>query len=74
MITTMFKFILYYFLIGSVQLIIMDFFINKLAELMDDKERLTNKERLIVLILWPIYAIVFWFNFIKSLIQGDNEK
>ena len=74
MITTMFKFILYYFLIGSVQLIIMDFFINKLAELMDDKEPLTNKERLIVLILWPIYTIVFWFNFIKSLIQGDNEK
>jgi len=70
----MFKFILYYFLIGSVQLIIMDFFINKLAELMDDKEPLTNKERLIVLILWPIYTIVFWFNFIKSLIQGDGKK
>ena len=74
MITTMFKFILYYFLIGSVQLIIMDFFINKLAELMDDKEPLTNKERLIVLILWPIYSIVFWFNFIKSFFWGDNEK
>lgn len=74
MTTIMFKFILYYFLIGSVQLIIMDFFINKLAELMDDKEPLTNKERLIVLILWPIYTIVFWFNFIKSLIQGDGKK
>jgi len=70
----MFKFILYYFLIVSVELIIMDFFINKLAELMDDKEPLTNKERLIVLILWPIYTIVFWFNFIKSLIQGDGKK
>ena len=74
MTTIMFKFIVYYFLIGSVQLIIMDFFINKLAELMDDKEPLTNKERLIVLILWPIYTIVFWFNFIKSLIQGDGKK
>jgi hypothetical protein len=68
---TMFNYILYYLIVGITNLAIMDYFINKLVELMDDKKPLTNMERVVILILWPIYSTVFWYNFFKTLIKKD---
>ena len=68
---TMFNYILYYLIVGITNLAIMDYFINKLVELIDDKKPLTNVERVVILILWPIYSTVFWYNFFKTLIKKD---
>lgn len=67
----MFNYILYYLIVGITNLAIMDYFINKLVELMDDRKPLTNMERVVILILWPIYSTVFWYNFFKTLIKKD---
>ena len=67
-----FKIITYYFLIGGVSLMVMDYMVTKVAKLLD-KEPFTNGERLAVLVLWPIYTFVFWYNFIKSFFGGNRE-
>lgn len=66
-----FKIITYYFLIGGISLMVMDYMVTKVAKLLG-KEPFTNGERLVVLLLWPIYTIVFWTNFIKALFK-DRE-
>ena len=68
----MFKFITYYLLIGTFSLMIMDYMVTKVAKLLD-KEPFTNYERIIILILWPMYTIVFWYNFFKSFF-GNREE
>jgi len=68
----MYKFISYYLLIGTLSLIIMDYIVTKVAKLFD-KDPFTNGERLVVLLLWPIYTLVFWYNFFKSLFENRNE-
>jgi hypothetical protein len=67
-----FKFIAYYFLIGGLSLMVMDYMVTKVAKLLD-KDPFTNVERLVVLLLWPIYTFVFWYNFIKSFF-GNREE
>ena len=67
-----FKIITYYFLIGTFSLIVMDYMVTKVAKLLD-RDAFTNGERLVVLLLWPIYTIVFWYNFFKSLFGGNRD-
>lgn len=71
MITIMYKFITYYFLIGTLSLMILDYMVTKVAKALD-KETFTNWERVMVLLLWPIYTFTFWYNFFKSLFE--NKK
>ena len=68
----MFKFITYYLLIGTLSLMIMDYMVNKVAKILG-KEPFTNMERIIILILWPMYTIIFWYNFLKSFF-GNREE
>ena len=67
-----FKIITYYFLIGALSLMVMDYAVTKIAKLLG-KEPLTNMERMVVLLLWPLYTFVFWYNFIKSWFGNRNE-
>ena len=71
MITIMYKFITYYFLIGTLSLMIMDYMVTKVAKVFD-KEPFNNAERVIILLLWPIYTFVFWYNFFKSLFENKE--
>lgn len=66
-----YNYILYYLLIGVVNTIIIDYFVNKIAEL-HDKDTLTNLERIWLLALWPIYSFAFWYNFAKAFFK-DND-
>ena len=73
MITIMFfNYLTYYLLIGALQLLVMDYAVSKAADIIgDDDRKFNNMERTIILLLWPIYAWVFWFEFIRSL---SNKK
>ena len=51
---------------------VMDYAVTKIAKLLD-KQPFTNMERLVVLVLWPIYTFVFWYNFLKSFFGGNDE-
>jgi hypothetical protein len=67
-----FNYLIYYLLIGALQLLVMDYATSKVADMVGDESRkFTNWERIIILFLWPIYAWVFWFEFIRSL---SNKK
>jgi hypothetical protein len=56
-----------YLLVGGLTLFVMDYVVTKIADLKDDPGRkFTNMERIIILLLWPIYGWVFWFNFIRG--------
>jgi hypothetical protein len=56
-----------YLLVGGLTLFVMDYVVTKIADLKDDPSRkFTNMERIIILLLWPIYGWVFWFNFIRA--------
>jgi len=68
----MYKFISYYLLIGGLSLMVMDYMVTKVAKLLD-KQPFTNTERIVVLVLWPIYTFVFWYNFFKSLFENRGE-
>jgi len=57
----------YYLLVGGLTLFVMDYFVTKIADLKEEPNRkFTNMERIVVLLLWPIYGWVFWFNFIRA--------
>ena len=66
-----YNYIIYYLLIGVVNTIIIDYFVNKVAEL-HDKESLTNLERIWLLALWPIYSFAFWYNFAKAFFKNND--
>ena len=58
----------YYLLVGALNLLVVDYVLTKIADLKGDPHRkFTNLERGLVLILWPIYGWVFWFNFMRGL-------
>ncbi len=66
-----YKFIIYYFFIGVINTMILDYMVTKVAKLFD-KPPFTNLERVVVLLLWPIYALTFWYNFFKSIFKGNK--
>ena len=69
-----FDYLTYYLLIGVSQLMIMDFTTSRLAKLSGDASRgFSNTERVVVLILWPIYTWVFWFNFIRAFFYKEPK-
>lgn len=55
-----------YGLIGSVNLAIIDYLLFKLSTIKVGSKLLNNKERVVILILWPIFGFTFWYNFWKS--------
>ena len=50
---------------------VMDYSVTKIAKLLD-KQPFTNMERLVVLVLWPIYTFVFWYNFLKAFFKDEE--
>ena len=61
------EWITFYFVVGGLQLMVMDYATSKVADMIGDPDRkFNNWERIIILLLWPIYAWVFWFEFIRS--------
>jgi len=38
----------------------------------DPADMLTNKERVVVILGWPLYLVVFVYSFIKSMITGGK--
>ena len=61
------EWITYYFVVGALQLLVMDYATSKVADMLENEGRkFNNGERLIILFLWPIYAWVFWFEFVRS--------
>lgn len=64
----------YYLLVGGVTLLVMDYVVTKIADLKDEPNRkFTNAERIVVLLLWPIYGWVFWFNFMRAFFGGRKD-
>ncbi len=61
----MISWIITYLLIGIGWDIIYSFISN----IIESKNTLDNKERLISLLFWPIVLIIFMYHFIKGLIQ-----
>jgi hypothetical protein len=52
--------------VGVINLAIIDYMLVKLNQIKSDSKLLNNKERLIILIFWPIYGLKFWYNFFKG--------
>jgi hypothetical protein len=50
---------------------IIDYMVTKVAKLFDNPP-FTNSERVVVLLLWPIHALTFWYNFFKSIFKGNK--
>lgn len=69
-----FNYLTYYLLIGGLQLLVMDYATSKVADMIGDPSRkFNNWERIIILLLWPIYAWVFWFEFLRSFFDRDKQ-
>ena len=66
---TLLQLISTYGLIGIINLAIIDYMVTKTSESMGDVEPLTNSQRLIVFLFFPIFATLFWcvvaYNFFK---------
>ena len=68
MVFNILEWITYYLVVGTLQLLVMDYATTKVADILEDPDRkFTNWERIIILLLWPIYSWVFWFNFIRGI-------
>ena len=64
----MYSYIIYYFMIGTISTMVMDYVLNRLALFLNDEsKKFTNMQRTIVIVLWPIYTSVFIWNFIIGL-------
>ena len=50
--------------------LILDYVDRKVG--LDRKVEFTNFNRLILILLWPIYTFVFWYNFFKSLFENKE--
>jgi len=46
-----------------------DIIYSFISNIIESKNTLNNKERLISLLFWPIVLIIFMYHFIKGLIQ-----
>lgn len=69
----MYSYILYYFMIGTISTMVMDYILNRLARFLNDEsKKFSNMERTIVIILWPIYTSIFIWNFIVGLINKNK--
>jgi len=68
------EWITFYLVVGGLQLLVMDYATSKVADMIEDPERkFTNMERIIILLLWPIYSWVFWFEFIRTFFGRDKH-
>ena len=57
---TLLQLISTYGLIGIINLAIIDYMVTKTSESVGDVEPLTNPQRLIVFLFFPIFATLFW--------------
>lgn len=61
----MIKFLAYYFLIGTVCTMLIDYILHKVDNILEGGgKRLTNFERVLIILVWPMYSFVFIYNFI----------
>lgn len=68
------EWITFYLAVGGLQLLVMDYATSKVADIIGDESRkFTNWERIIILLLWPIYSWVFWFEFVRSFFGRDKQ-
>ena len=61
------QYISWYLMIGVGNLFVIDWTHMKMIELGMDAEPYTNAERIVIGLLWPLYATVFWIIFFKNL-------
>lgn len=59
-----------YLAVGSIVTILFDKTLNDV----EDVDNFTDREKLAVMLLWPISVIVFIYGFIKESVSGGNEK
>lgn len=59
--------ITYYLLLG----VLWDLILNWIANSTNSKNILTNKEKIINILLWPIALIIFTYHFVKTLNNED---
>jgi hypothetical protein len=59
--------ITYYLLLG----VLWDLILNWVANSTNSKNILTNKEKIINILIWPISLIIFTYHFIKTLNNED---
>ena len=57
----------WYLMIGVGNLFVIDWTHNKMITLGMDAEPYTNTERIVIGLLWPLYATIFWIIFFKNL-------
>lgn len=59
-----------YLIYGTINIFIiewvLDFVDKRIEGGMENKIEFTTPLRIIMILLWPIFTFVFWFNFIKS--------
>jgi hypothetical protein len=67
------QYISWYLLIGVSNLAIIDWTHYKMIELGLDAEPYNNVERIVIGLLWPLYATVFWVIFFKNLFTRKND-
>jgi len=62
-----------YMLIGLVNTFVIDWWHNLLVKITKDGfEQYTNWERVVLIVLWPVYATIFWFIFFKSFFKKNE--
>ena len=57
----------WYLMIGVGNLFVIDWTHNKMIGLGMKADPYTNPERIVIALLWPLYATVFWVIFFKNL-------
>ena len=64
-----------YFLIGVINAFIIDLWHSVLVKIASNEfENYNNWERIVLILLWPIYASVFWYIFWKNFFRRNNDN
>ena len=61
------SYISWYLMIGVENLFVIDWTHNKMIGFGMKAEPYTNSERIVIGLLWPLYATIFWIIFFKNL-------
>lgn len=61
--------IIWYLMIG----VVLAGFYDSAASKMESENQFNNKERVLVVLIWPIAAFMFVWAFIKTLIDNDSN-
>lgn len=57
-----------YLIVGFIHMFLINFITNRITKL-GGKIEYPHSERIMVILVWPVFGFVFWYNFFKTLLD-----